>query len=94
MFECIRFTSYNHGTLRGFADIFVPKWGVEISGFTLYEKEGKRWVNAPSKEYQDKDGSTKYKPVFFFKEKDLWEKFMINVKEAIDVKIKEQTENI
>lgn len=84
MIECINFRSLNRGTLQGFADIFVPKWGVEIHGFTLHMKDGKRWINFPSKEYKNEKGETKYSSTIRFKKKDHYEVFCNEVKKAID----------
>jgi len=84
MIECIRFKSYTKGCLQGFADIYVKSWGIEIPGFSLYMKDGKRWVNPPGKEFIDKNGEKKFKAFLFFKEKTHWEKFGEAVKDAID----------
>jgi hypothetical protein len=81
---CTRFKSYEAKHLRGFADIFVEDWGIEIPGFTLYMKDGQRWVNLPGQEYVDKEGIKKHKPIFFFKEKERWEPFKNAVRDAID----------
>lgn len=81
------------GTLLGFADIFVPKWGVEIYGLTYHQKDGKRWVNFPSREYE-KDGEKKHMSYFRFPEPGHYNLFCEKVKEAIELKIKEtQGEN-
>lgn len=93
MIECTRFKSFEKGCLQGFADIYVPSWGIEIPGFSLYMKDGKRWVNAPGKEFEDKDGNKKFRSFFFFKNKDHWEKFMGAVKDAIDKWCKENQQS-
>jgi hypothetical protein len=53
-------------------------------------KEGQRWVNLPGKEYE-KDGQKKYAPHIRFREKDHWEAFMKQAKEAIDKFCKENS---
>lgn len=80
--ECVRFTPVNKGTLLGYAKIFVPKWGVEIDGITLHEKNNARWVSMPSKPYE-KDGETKYAPYLRFREKTHYDIFCQKVKEAV-----------
>jgi len=35
MIECIDFKEINKGLLVGFANIFVPQWGVEIFNIQL-----------------------------------------------------------
>jgi len=82
--ECTRFKAYEKGYLKGFADIYIPAWGIEMKGFTLYEKDGKRWVNPPGKEYEDKDGEKKFGSFFFFREKEHYAKFVSQVKDAIE----------
>jgi len=83
MIECIKFKSFEKGHLQGFADFYLPQWGIEIQGCALYMKEGQRWVNLPGKEYE-KDGQKKYAPHIRFRDKDHWEAFMKQAKEAID----------
>lgn len=84
MIECTKFTSFPKGSFQGYANIYVEKWGVEIIGCSLFMKDGKRWVNLPSKEYTNKEGEKKYQPLFFFKDKSHYETFCNQVKEAID----------
>ena len=88
MIKCIKYKSYVKGTLLGFADIFVPKWGVEIYGLTYHQKDGKRWVNFPSREYE-KDGEKKHAPYFKFPDNSNYNIFCEKVKEAIEIKIQE-----
>jgi len=88
--ECIKFRKFDKGTLKGFADIWVPKWGLELYGITLHEKEGRRWVNFPANTYE-KEGETKSAPHYRFRNKDHWTLFCEKVKEAIDQKIKEDS---
>lgn len=89
--ECTRFRAHDKGFLKGFASIFVAKWGIEIDGFTLWQKEGKRWINLPSNEYTDKEtGEKKYKNLFHFKNKDHFTIFVEAVKAAIDEYIAKQ----
>lgn len=84
MIECIKFKSYQKGTLQGYAEIYVPKWGIELSGFSLHMKDGRRWINFPSKEYKNEKGETKYIAQIRFRQKGLYENFCEQVKEAID----------
>ncbi len=84
MIECIRFKSHVKGSLQGFADFYVEKWGCELTGCSLYMKDGRRWVNLPSKEYQNEQGETKYAPVIRFRKKEHFEAFVNACKKAID----------
>lgn len=90
MIECTKFKPFQKGYLQGFADIHLPKWGIEICGCSLYEKDGKRWVNVPGKEYTNAQGEKKYSPFLRFKQKEHWELFCQRSKEAIDAYCKEQ----
>lgn len=83
--ECIKFRPFASGSLQGFADLFLPRVGVEIYGCTIHMKDGKRWVNLPSKEYKDKDtGETKYSSVVRFPNKDHYTQFQQLAKDAVD----------
>ena len=93
MIKCMKFRPFPKGTLIGFAEIFVPKWGIEIYGLTYHQKDGKKWVNFPCREYE-KDGEKKHAPYFRFPESVHYNLFCEKVKEAIEIKIKEtQGEN-
>lgn len=84
MLECLRFKSFEKGSLKGFADFYVPKWNVEICGCSLFMKDGKRWINLPSNEYKNEMGETKYAPFLRFKNKEHWEAFIEQAKTALD----------
>lgn len=84
MIECTRFKSYQKGHLQGFAVLYIEKWGVEIQGFTLWMKDGRRWVNLPTAKYIDKDGNEKNRHFFYFKKKEHWNAFCEEAKKAID----------
>ena len=81
--ECIAFKAKNSGALQGFADIYIPKWGVEIFGVSLFMKNGHRWVSFPSRE-SVVDGEKKYWPYLRFKEKGHMDVFAKKVMDAID----------
>lgn len=80
----MRFKSIAKGSLLGFADVYIPKWGIEIFGISLHMKDGKRWVNFPSKDMKNDAGETKYFPHLRFREKAHMEEFSKRVKEAIE----------
>ncbi len=84
MIECIKFKSFSKGDLQGFADFYIPKWGVELCGCALFKKGGKRWIRLPSQEYQNNQGEKKYAPIVKFKEKSHEEQFLKQAKAAID----------
>ena len=82
MITCIYFKKFDKGTLKGFANFFIEKMGMEFFGFTLHEKDGKKWLNFPSKEY-DKEGDKKFAPYFRFKEKNHYYEFQRQALKAI-----------
>lgn len=84
MIACERYKSVNKGVLLGFADIYVEKWGVEIKGCSLCMKDGRRWVNLPSRKYVDDEQQEKFAPIVRFKDRNLERAFGEKVKEAID----------
>jgi len=84
MIECIRYTPVNKSTCLGVTTIRVHKWGVKISGISLHQKDGKRWVNFPAR-VVDLNGETKYYPYISFDERSHKDKFCEMVKQAIDV---------
>lgn len=83
MIECIKYFPINKKTCLGIANIYVEKWDLEMYGITLHQKDGKRWVSFPSKEYE-KDGEKKYAPYYRFRDKETYYKFCKAVKEAIE----------
>lgn len=92
MIECIRYYSVNKGALMGKADLFLPNCGMEIFGCLLFQKNGRKWVNLPSKEYTDQNGEKKYSPLLRFRNQKVFEEF---VKQAVKViEDKCQRENI
>lgn len=101
MIECIRYTKINRGTCLGLATIFIPKWGVELSGIALHMKNGKRWVNLPAREVSEPievspehpDGiKKKYYQYMRFPKRDHKDKFCDLIKQAIDAHSKATAE--
>jgi hypothetical protein len=68
MIRCDRFRAYEKNTLRGFADLELPRVGIIIRDCTWHMKDGKEWVNFPAKTYQDKNGNTLWQPLIEFAE--------------------------
>ena len=95
MLVCTKFTKYEKGSLIGFADITVPKWGIEIKGCALCKKDTQRWVNLPAKEFITPTGEKKFTPHVRFHDQKHWKIFCTQAKNAIDLYILEsqQLEN-
>lgn len=81
--KCTKFTEKVSGTLLGYADITVPKWGVELLGCTVHTKGNQTWVNLPQRKY-DGDGEEKWAPVMKFIEKDHATAFSKKALELVD----------
>lgn len=83
--ECIGFKSHVSGALQGFANLRVPKMGIEVFGCSIFVKEGRRWMSMPSREYLDRDtGEKKYISTFRFMEKQHQDSFCKAALQAID----------
>lgn len=55
------------GFLVGKFDIIIEAWGeLTLRECTLFEKDGKRWISLPSKEFTTKENEKKYFPVVKF----------------------------
>lgn len=89
MIECTNYKSFQKGYLQGFADLYVEKFGLEFFGVPLYMKDGKRWINFPSKEYKNEQGEKKFMPYYRFRDKAHYTAFCEQAKDAIDKWCKE-----
>jgi hypothetical protein len=66
------------GTLLGFFDLEMPS-GLIVRGAMLFEKNGKRWVGFPSKEWVKADGTKGYMPLLEFADRSIADKFQAQV---------------
>jgi len=83
--ECIEYKSHASGALQGFANFRVPKMGIELFGCGVFSKNGRRWINMPSREYQDQEsGEKKYISIMRFMEKTHNEAFCKAALQALD----------
>jgi len=88
MIECTNYRAHTAGALQGFADFYVPKWGLEIKGCSVFMKDGRSWINLPSKEYTKATGEKGFQPLVTFREKAHMDSFTKHAKEGIDKWIK------
>ena len=89
MIVCLRYKHMGKGSLLGFADIFVEKWGLEIYNLSIFQKDGARWVNFPSREYTDAEGKKKFASYLRLNDKEKYDAFCEATKTAIDKWCKE-----
>jgi hypothetical protein len=64
----------NKGALIGFFDVALPS-GIKLNGCTLLEKDGKRWIGLPSREWVKADGSKSYVPTVEIPDREARDKF-------------------
>jgi DNA-binding cell septation regulator SpoVG len=60
---------YEKHTLKAFLDFTFTDIGVRINGAMIHEKDGKRWIGMPAREYQSNDGRA-WSPVVDFSSKE------------------------
>jgi hypothetical protein len=92
--ECTKYTPCNKGVLPGFADLYIPKTGLEIYGCQLCLKNGKQWLNMPQREYTNGEGEKKYLSIVRFRERDVQDSFAKAAITAIEKKIREESQKI
>ena len=61
--------AFTKNTLIAFVDFTILEVGLTIKGSTIHEKEGKRWVGMPAREYTTEEGR-KWVPVIEFDSKE------------------------
>jgi hypothetical protein len=54
---CLDWRPCNRNTLRGFAKIKIPAWGLILDGVAVHTKEDKSWAQLPARPQIDKDGN-------------------------------------
>jgi len=57
------YRTIDSGALIGSCDITVVKWRFVFRGCLLFEKNGKRWLALPRKQWTDEDGNRKFTPL-------------------------------
>jgi hypothetical protein len=63
--------------------ILLQPSGLEIRDCTLHEKADSRWINMPSRPYEDQNGDIKYSYIVFFPDKDRAQQFQEAVLKAL-----------
>jgi len=82
MIEVLNFKKHEKNTLKGFFDVRISSFGLEIRGCCLHEKNGSRWVQLPSRPYE-KDGKQTWSYILEFYEKERKEWFSREVLKAL-----------
>jgi DNA-binding cell septation regulator SpoVG len=71
-------------TLRGFLTLTLPS-GLVIHNCMLHEKDGKRWIALPSRQYKNAEGSPTYTPLIEFATKDARQRFQEAALKAVEL---------
>ena len=90
--KIINWRPYAKKTLLGFLEIELPS-GLRVRDMTLHQKEDRKWISYPAKAYIADDGTTKYKNIIFFEDKETHGQFQRQVLAAIDAYIGGTTAN-
>jgi len=73
--ELIKYKAYKSGSLEGFADFRLTDVCLEIYGAMLFEKDGKRWILLPQKEYRKKNGGRAWQTLLKFTDAEAYHDF-------------------
>ena len=80
----------NKGALCAKFNVKMHKWGgVILKELTLFDSNGKRWINLPSRQYEA-DGKKKYVSYMEYEDRDMNDKFKATILEALDVELKKE----
>src|SRR6185437_17059712 len=83
--EVLNYRQIDKGCVRARFDVRVPAWGLTLKELTLFEKDGRKWLGLPSRQYQGKDGVVKHFPQAEF-DKPVRARFETAVIEKINAK--------
>jgi hypothetical protein len=93
MIEVIEFRELRRNSLLGFAKIRVAEWHLVISDVAIYEKDGRKWAQLPSKQLLDKnsgeplrdaDGKPRYVRLLQFDDRTISDRFSDSVVRAVE----------
>ncbi len=83
--EINNYISINKGALKAKFDVTIAQWGLNIRQCTYFDNGKKRWINLPTREYQDeKSGEKKHFMLVRFTSQELQERFSNACLEKID----------
>jgi hypothetical protein len=82
--EIKEFRPYVKNTLQGFCTVLLQPSGLEIRDLTVHQKGDRRWINMPSRPYQNSEGKTSYSFIILFPDKERSQQFQTAVLKALD----------
>lgn len=86
MIECTKFKYIGKGSLVGIADLFVPQFGMDIYGCSVFQKDGRKWLTFPSKEVEI-NGAKKFFQHMRFRKHESMDNFTAQAMKAIQPEI-------
>lgn len=85
MIEIFNYKPTNHETRKASFSVKIPKWGnFIIRELSYFQKGDQRWINFPSRSYEQ-DGKKKYYSFNGFEDQKTFQSFQEKVFEALDV---------
>jgi hypothetical protein len=82
--EVHNWREHRRNTLLGFATLRLTGVGIEIRDCPVHQKNGDRWLQMPSRPYEDAQGNQKYSYIIHFYNKEIWKKFQTSALAALD----------
>lgn len=82
--EITQFKRFEKNTLKGFLTVRLPGIGLEIRDICLHEKNGKKWLQLPSKPHQKQDGSQSWSFILTFFDQQKGDQFQAAALKALD----------
>lgn len=82
--EIVQFKKLEKNTLRGFLTVRLTSVGLEVRDICLHEKNGKRWLQLPSKPYEKKGGGQAWAYILEFYEKEKADLFQTSTLKALE----------
>lgn len=75
MIKILNYRPMNKGHLVGYLDVEIEPWKLEVRDLTVWNKDGRAWVNMPAKKYTKDDGSQGFSEVVRFVDSEYKENF-------------------
>jgi hypothetical protein len=81
--ECLDFRRYEKKTLQGFGKFRHAPTGLEIVDCPIHQKNGRRWINFPAKQFE-KNGEKAWTPIVEIQDRDQREIFQRDALHALN----------
>lgn len=81
---CTESRAFEKNTLLCFVTLIVDPPGMTLKGCAVHAKNGKRWVNLPSKQYTGESGVTLWQPLVTIEDKSEYWRFQNLALTALD----------